>query len=70
MSESQRERLMELFLSEGVLRDLITSPGFSFDWHSRTILKTIMHRDLRALIRSFGPLVAPFLARLLRSKFP
>ena len=61
---------MELFLSEGVLRDLITSPGFSFDWHSRAILKTVMHRDLRALIRSFGPLVAPFLARLLRSKFP
>ena len=67
MSESQRERLMELFLSEGVLRDLITSPGFSFDWHSRTILKTIMHSELRTLIGTFGPLVAPFLARLLRS---
>ena len=70
MSDSQRERLMELFLSEGVLQNLITSPGFSFDWHSRTILKTIMHRDLGALIRSFGPLVAPFFARLLRSTFP
>ena len=69
MKESQRERLMELFLSEGVLRDLITSPGFSFDWHSRTILKTVMHSELRTLIGSFGPLVAPFLARLLRSKF-
>jgi geranylgeranyl reductase family protein len=67
MSESQRERLMELFLSEGVVRDLITSPGFSFDWHSRTILKTVLHRDMGPLIRSFGPLVAPFLARLLRS---
>ena len=60
---------MEVFLSEGVLRDLIMSPGFSFDWHSRTILKTIMHRDLGPLIGSFGPLVAPFLARLMRSTF-
>ena len=70
MSESQRERLMELFLSEGVLRDLITARSFSFDWHSRTILKTIMHHDLGTLISSFGPLVAPFFARLLRTRFP
>jgi flavin-dependent dehydrogenase len=69
MKESQRERLMELFLSEGVLRDLITSPGFSFDWHSRAIMKTIMHSELRTLIGSFGPLVAPFLARLLKARF-
>ncbi len=69
MSESQRERLMELFLSEVVLRDLITAPGFSFDWHGRTILKTIMHREMGPVIRSFGPLVAPFFARLLRSTF-
>ena len=69
MRESQREHLMELFLSEGVLRDLITAPGFSFDWHGRTILKTIMHREMGPVIRSFGPLVAPFFARLLRSTF-
>ncbi|HAL48702.1 MAG: NAD(P)/FAD-dependent oxidoreductase [SAR202 cluster bacterium] len=66
MDDAQLERLMGLFLSEGVLRELILSPEFSFDWHSGTIMKTVRHGDLGPLIRSFGPLVAPFLGRLLR----
>ena len=66
MSDEQLERLMSLFLSDGMLQDLVLSPDFSFDWHSGIITKTVRHGDLTPVIRSFGPIVAPFLARLLR----
>ena len=58
---------MELFLSPEVQRDTVLSSDFSFDWHSKTILKTVRHQDLGPLITSFGSLVAPFFARLIRS---
>lgn len=67
MNNSQLERIMELFLSPEVQRDTVLSSDFSFDWHSKTILKTVRHQDLGPLITSFGSLVAPFFARLIRS---
>ena len=67
MSDARLERLMETFLSEDMQKELIRSPVFSFDRHSGVILRTIGHRRMIGLIRSAGPSVLPFLARLARS---
>lgn len=67
MNNSQLDRIMEIFLSPQVQQDTVLSPDFSFDWHSKTILKTVRHHDLGPLITSFGSLVAPFFTRLIRS---
>ncbi len=67
MTDARLERLMKVFLSEDMQRELIRSPVFSFDRHSGIILRTIGHRQLAGLIRSAGPSVFPLLARLARS---
>lgn len=67
MSDDRLDRLMKVFLSEDMQRELIRSPVFSFDRHSGIILRTIGHRRMMGLIRSAGPSVLPFLARLARS---
>ena len=67
MTDARLERLMETFLSEDMQKELIRSPVFSFDRHSDVILRTIGHRRMVGLIRSAGPSVLPFLARLARS---
>ncbi len=62
LDDNQRERLLRVCCEiEG---DLVSPSEFSFDWHAGVILKAIRHRDLGPLIRSFGPSVAPHLARL------
>ena len=66
MNDARLERLMETFLSEDMQKELIRSPIFSFDRHSGVILRTIGHRRMIGLIRSAGPSVLPFLARLAR----
>lgn len=67
MTDARLERLMDVFLSEDMQRELIRSPVFSFDRHSGIILRTIGHRRMMGLIRSAGPSVLPLLARLARS---
>ena len=67
MTDARMERLMEVFLSPDLQRELIKSSVFSFDRHSGIILKTVEHRRMINLIRSAGPSVVPFLARLARS---
>ena len=67
MTDARLERLMEVFLSPDLQRELIRSSVFSFDRHSGIILKTVGHRRMIGLIRSAGPSVVPFLARLARS---
>ena len=67
MSDARLERLMEVFLSEDMQRELIRSSVFSFDRHSGIILRTIGHRRMIGLIRSAGPSVLPLLARLART---
>ena len=62
LDDRQRERLIEL--CHEIEQDLIRSGNFSFDWHGRVIVKAITHRELGRLIRSFGPSVAPYIARL------
>ena len=64
LEDRQIERLLSTFRSRGVQEDLINSREFSFDWHSRVILKAVRHRYLGAVIKSFGPIVGSFLSRL------
>ena len=59
MTDARLERLMEVFLSEDIQKELIRSPVFSFDRHSGIILRTIGHRQMIGLIRSAGPSVLP-----------
>ena len=68
LNDKQLESLLEEFLSESVLNEVINAPDFSFDWHSNVILKVLRHTNMRKVIRSFGPAVAPFAARRLRTR--
>ncbi|MCY4652871.1 MAG: NAD(P)/FAD-dependent oxidoreductase [Dehalococcoidia bacterium] len=67
LTDARLESLMEVFLSEEMQKELIRSPIFSFDRHSGIITKTVGHRRVLDLIRSAGPSVLPFLARLAKS---
>ncbi len=67
MNDAQKEELMNVFLSEDVQSDIMNAPGFSFDWHSRTILGTVGHRRIARMILSFGPAIAPLVTRLIRT---
>ncbi len=64
LTDTRLESLMDAFLSEDMQKELIRSPIFSFDRHSGIIMKTVGHRRMLNLIRSAGPSVLPFLARL------
>ena len=67
LGDSQIEGLLNAFASRGVHEELIDSPEFSFDWQSDVILKAVRLRYLGGVIHSFGPMVAPLLARLWRT---
>jgi len=68
LNDQQLESLLEEFLSEEMLNEVMNAPDFSFDWHSNIIMKVLRHANMRKIIRSFGPAVAPFAARLLRAR--
>jgi flavin-dependent dehydrogenase len=67
IGDGNRERLINQFLSPRVQHELIGSKNFSFDWHSGVIYSILKHSELGSAIRSIGPIVAPFLAKLQRS---
>ncbi|MCI0441068.1 MAG: NAD(P)/FAD-dependent oxidoreductase, partial [Chloroflexi bacterium] len=69
LSEEQVERLLEVFMSSEVVQEMMNSRDFSFDWHGRVILRAIRNRQVLGLMRSFGPMAAPMLARLVRARF-
>jgi hypothetical protein len=66
LDDGQIDGLLEALASTEVHRDLISSREFAFDWHSRMILKAVGHRRLATFLRSFGPMLTPFLSRLTR----
>ena len=67
LEDSQLDRLLDTLVS-CESRDGIISGEFSFDWHSRLILRAINHTDLGGLIRSFGPTVVPFLSKMVSNR--
>ena len=64
LGDDQIERLLDRFLAPAVQEEFLSSPDFSFDWHSATILKAVAHKELGKLFKSFGPVVLPFLSRV------
>ena len=67
MSDAQKEDLLHVLLSDEVQSEILDAPGFSFDWHSRTILGAIGNRRIARLISGFGPAIAPLVMRMVRS---
>ena len=68
LGDRQVESLVNEVLSPNIRQEFLSSEELRFDWHSGVILKAIGHRDLGAMIRSFGPTVAPFLQALSKSR--
>ena len=67
LEDEQIEHLLNEFVSAHVHDEFMSSRELSFDWHSGLILKAIGHKELGKLLKSFGPMAAPFLRRLSRS---
>jgi digeranylgeranylglycerophospholipid reductase len=65
LQDQQIEVILDELLSGGILDELMRSRHFSFDWHSKVILRALRHRRMGRVIRSLGPAVAPFLSRLM-----
>ena len=66
MSDPQKDEVMQVFLSDDVMGKMLDAPGFSFDWHSRTILGMIRNRRIAGMILGFGPTIAPLATRLIK----
>ena len=64
LGDDQIEYLLDAFVASDMLDDLVSNGDLAFDWHSGPILKAVGHHELGRVIRSFGPVVAPFLSRL------
>ena len=69
LDDQQIERLLNEILSSELFSEMIESRDFSFDWHSRLILKAVRHPDMFRVLRSLGPAIAPFLSRLGAARF-
>ena len=65
LGDRQIERLLELCFD--AQEDLIGTREFSFDWHSKVILKALSRGDFTKLFTSVGPAVVPALSRLVRA---
>lgn len=59
--------LLKRFSSSEVQRELLSKDGFSFDWHSSVILKTVSNGEMASVLKALGPGVAAILARLLKA---
>jgi digeranylgeranylglycerophospholipid reductase len=68
LSDQQIELLMDEFLSDEVLNEVINARDFSFDWHGKVIVRVLRHTNVRRLVMSLGPAAAPFATRLLRAR--
>ena len=66
LGDRQIERLLRLCFE--AQEELIGSHEFSFDWHSKVIVKALRRGDLFSLFTSVGPVVAPFLSHLVRAR--
>ena len=68
LGDQQVERLLANLLSPNIQDELTSSAEFSFDWHSRLILKAIGQREMLRVIKSFGPNITPLLTHLAQSR--
>jgi flavin-dependent dehydrogenase len=59
LNDSQIDRIFELIQSHGIHEELLQAPDYSFDWHSRHLMKAISHRILGKTIQSTTKLKVP-----------
>ena len=64
LSDRHIEAGLEKLLSDPVQDELIGSKDFSFDWHSKLVLKAVMNSELRQAVSSLGPIAEPLLSRI------
>ena len=67
LEDEQIDQLLDHLWTSGTKDELTNPLEFSFDRHSWAILKTINHRQISPLLKSFGPLARPFINRILRT---
>ena len=67
LSDEQIERLLDEFLSDGSIADLI-GEDVPFDWHSKVVLKALRRTNIRRTLATLGPSAAPFVARLMHAR--
>ena len=65
LKDKQIDQLLDHLWTSGAKDELTNPAEFSFDQHSWAILKTINHRQISPLLKSFGPLARPFIKRIL-----
>ena len=56
--------LLERFSRKSFQEYLLSQEGFSFDWHSAVILKTLKNREIYSVLKSLGPHATKILSRL------
>jgi flavin-dependent dehydrogenase len=59
LNDNQIEGIFELIQSHGIHEELLQAPDFSFDWHSRHVIKALRHRILGKTIQSVTKLKLP-----------
>jgi geranylgeranyl reductase family protein len=59
LSDSQIERIFELIRANGIHEKLLEAPGFSFDWHSGSILNALKQRPVRGALWGMARSILP-----------
>ena len=59
--------LLEKFANRSFQDKLLSDGGFSFDWHSSVISKTLKHKEVYSILKSLGPQSTKILAKLFAS---
>ena len=57
--------LLEKFANKAFQNNLLSDGGFSFDWHSSVIAKTLKNKEVYSILKSLGPKSTKVLAKLL-----
>jgi len=60
LSDRQIEQMFNIIQSNGIHKSLLSSPDFSFDWHSDLILGAFRHKALRKAIWAMTRSILPF----------
>lgn len=68
LKDSEIEKILNVISSSGLQQELMDSSDFSFDWHAKIILKALRHRYLGSYIKSFSPILARMIGRIVKSK--
>lgn len=54
LSDKRLEHIFEVAASNGIHEEILTSSGFSFDWHASAILEAFKHKKMRRILWSLS----------------